>query len=191
VAGAPTREDIRQSLRAAAVTWLGAHEGVEPPRDIEAWVVDKDLADPSRQSLEVRLLLTKAQLDTLATLLKDVLMAGATNQVTGEDFFTSLQAASAVAARDPDMLANATQLGDSGLVPSFLEGLPYKSRLMDMNNDLWASWGPDEQDAFLNNIEAKVNAYAAIHDDSSLWIALNEGDDPADNVAPVLLELMP
>ena len=191
VAGAPTREDIRQSLRAAAVTWLGAHEGVEPPRDIEAWVVDKDLADPSRQSLEVRLLLTKAQLDTLATLLKDVLMAGATNQVTGEDFFTSLQAASAVAARDPDMLANATQLGDSGLVPSFLEGLPYKSRLMDMNNDLWASWGPDEQDAFLNNIEAKVNAYAAIHDDSSLWIALNEGDDPADHVAPVLLELMP
>ena len=191
VAGAPTKDDIMQSIRAAAVTWLGAQEGVEPPRDIEAWVVDKDLEDPSRSSLEVRLLLTKSQLDTLATLLKEVLQAGATQQVSGEDFFTSLQAASAVAARDPESLAGAAKLGESGLVPSFLEGLPYKSRLMDMNNELWASWGPDEQDAFLSEIEAKIKAYAAIHDDSSLWIALNEGDDPADHVAPVLLELMP
>ncbi len=190
-AGAPTKDDIMQSIRAAAVTWLGAQEGVEPPRDIEAWVVDKDLEDPSRSSLEVRLLLTKSQLDTLATLLKEVLQAGATQQVSGEDFFTSLQAASAVAARDPESLAGAANLGKSGLVPSFLEGLPYKSRLMDMNNELWASWGPDEQDAFLSSIEAKIKAYAAIHDDSSLWIALNEGDDPADYVAPVLLELMP
>ena len=96
-----------------------------------------------------------------------------------------------MAARDPESLAGAAKLGESGLVPSFLEGLPYKSRLMDMNNELWASWGPDEQDAFLSEIEAKIKAYAAIHDDSSLWIALNEGDDPADHVAPVLLELMP
>ncbi len=191
VANAPTKGDIRQSLRAAAVEWLGAKEGVEAPRDIEAWVVDKDLQDATHQSLEVRLLLSKAQLDALSTLLKDVLMAGAQNQVSGEDFFSSLQAASAVAARDPDMLKEAETLGKSGLAPSFLEGLPYKSQLMSMNNELWASWGPDEQDAFLNNLEAKIKAYQAIHDDTSLWFPLNEGDDPSEYVAPVLLELMP
>ena len=191
VANAPTREDIMRSLRAAAVEWLGAREGVEAPRDIEAWVVDKDLQNTTHQSLEVRLLLSKAQLDALSTLLKDVLMAGAQNQVSGEDFFSSLQAASAVAARDPDMLKEAETLGKSGLAPSFLEGLPYKSQLMSMNNELWASWGPDEQDAFLNNLEAKIKAYQAIHDDTSLWFPLNEGDDPSEYVAPVLLELMP
>ena len=191
IANAPTQGDIRQSLRAAAVEWLGAQEGVEAPRDIEAWVVDKDLQDATRQSLEVRLLLSKAQLDALSTLLKDVLMAGAQNQVSGEDFFSSLQTASAMAARDPDMLADAENLGKSGLAPSFLEGLPYKSQLMSMNNELWASWGPDEQDAFLNNLEAKIKAYQAIHDDTSLWFPLNEGDDPSEYVAPVLLELMP
>ena len=89
-ASAPTKEDIDKTLRAAAVKWLGAREGVEAPRDIEAWVVDKDLQDSSRQSLEVRLLLSKAQLDALSTLLKDVLLAGAQNQVSGEDFFSSL-----------------------------------------------------------------------------------------------------
>ena len=191
VANAPTREDIMRSLRAAAVEWLGAREGVEAPRDIEAWVVDKDLQNTTHQSLEVRLLLSKAQLDALSTLLKDVLMAGAQNQVSGEDFFSSLQAASAVAARDPDMLKEAETLGKSGLAPSFLEGLPYKSQLMSMNHELWASWGPDEQDAFLNNLEAKIRAYQAIHDDTSLWFPLNEGDDPSEHVAPVLLELMP
>ena len=191
VANTPTRADIMRSLRAAAVEWLGAREGVEAPRDIEAWVVDKDLQDTTHQSLEVRLLLSKAQLDALSTLLKDVLMAGAQNQVSGEDFFSSLQAASAVAARDPDMLKEAETLGKSGLAPSFLEGLPYKSQLMSMNNELWASWGPDEQDAFLNNLEAKIRAYQAIHDDTSLWFPLNEGDDPSEHVAPVLLELMP
>ncbi|MBR5347234.1 MAG: VWA domain-containing protein, partial [Deltaproteobacteria bacterium] len=122
VANTPTRADIMRSLRAAAVEWLGAREGVEAPRDIEAWVVDKDLQDTTHQSLEVRLLLSKAQLDALSTLLKDVLMAGAQNQVSGEDFFSSLQAASAVAARDPDMLKEAETLGKSGLAPSFLEG---------------------------------------------------------------------
>ena len=191
VANAPTKDDIMQSLRAAAVEWLGAKEGVEAPRDIEAWVVDKDLEDATRQSLEVRLLLTKAQLDALSTLLKDVLMAGAQQLVSDEDYFSSLQAASAVAARDPDMLAEAETLGKSGLAPSFLEGLPYKSQLMSMNNELWASWGPDEQDAFLNNLEAKIKGYQAIHDDTSLWFPLNEGDDPSEHVSPVPLELMP
>ncbi|MBQ9536301.1 MAG: VWA domain-containing protein [Desulfovibrionaceae bacterium] len=187
----PTRADIRRSLQAASVTWLGNQTSVDAPKDIEAYVVDKDLIEPSHQSLEVRILLTKTQLDTLATLLKEVLVAGATNIVSGEDFFTSLQAASAVAARDPNMLANAKSLGDSGLIPGFLQGLPYKSQLMSMNNELWASWGPDEQDAFLNSLESKVKAYTSYHDDSARWIALNEGDDPADYVAPIPLELMP
>ena len=188
---APSQNAIKESLHAAAVTWLGNEANVAPPRDIEAWVSDKDLKESSRQSMEVRLLLTKAQLDAISTLLKQVLEAGETNQVSGEDFFTSLQAASAVAARDPEKMASAGNIAESGLVPDFLKGLPYKSRLMEMNNELWESWGPDEQNAFLSNLEAKINAYAAIHDDTSQWISLNEGDDPNDYVAPILLDLMP
>ena len=191
----PDKQNVRdlvlQSLHAAAVTWLGTESNVEPPRDIEAWVTDKDLTDPTNPSLEVRLLLSKAQLDTLTALLQEVLEAGATGQVSGDDFFTALQAASTMAARDPEKLANAQDLGSPGLIPAFLKGLPYHSRLMDMNNDLWASWGPDEQNAFLNNLEAKLKAYAAIHDDTTQWIALNAGDDPNSYVAPIQLELMP
>ncbi|MCQ2445085.1 MAG: hypothetical protein MJ061_06330, partial [Mailhella sp.] len=143
------------------------------------------------QALEVRILLNKRQLDSLAGVLQDVLRAGQENQVSGDDFFTSLQAASAAASRDPDMLSGIDSLAESGLIPEFLAGLPYHSQLMDMSNDLWASWGPDEQDAFLTRLEAKIRAYASIHDNSELWVALNQGDDPSEYVAPIQLELMP
>ena len=69
--------------------------------------------------------------------------------------------------------------------------MPYHSQLMDISNDLWASWGPDEQNAFLAKLEAKCSAYATIHDSPELWIALNPGDDPAEYVTPIQLELMP
>ena len=153
--------------------------------------MDKDLSESTRQSLEVRLLLTKAQLDSVSTLLKEVIKAGETNVVSGEDFFTSLQAASAVVARDPDKIENATDIAGLGLVPDFLSNLPYKSRLMEMNSEVWESWGPDEQNDFLNNLESKIKAYASIHDDTSMWIPLNPGDDTDDYVAPILLDLMP
>ncbi|MCR5084966.1 MAG: VWA domain-containing protein [Succinivibrionaceae bacterium] len=188
---APSDEALRQSVRAALVTWLGNAESVEAPRDIEAWVLDKDLKAGTRQALDVNLLMTKAQLDSISTLLSEVLTAGETNQVSGEDFFTSLQAASAVAARDPERLAQASSIADSGMVPAFLKGLPYKSRLMEMNNELWESFGPDEQNAFLSSIESKISAYKSIHDDPSLWVALNAGDDADDHVAAVPLELLP
>ena len=188
---APTGDDLQNLVKAASVTWVGSQSGAQAPRDVEAWVADKDLIDPVRQSLDVRLLINKRQLDSLATLLQAVLEAGRTNQVSGDDFFTSLQAASAVASRDPSLLANARDLADSGMIPDFLSGLPYHSQLMDMNNDLWASWGPDEQDSFLSQIEARVAAYAALHDNPEVWVALNAGDDPADYVAPVPLELLP
>lgn len=191
IKNAPTPADIDRMLKAASVLWLGSQANAMPPRDIEAWVVDKDLIDPVRPSLEVRLLINKRQLDALSTLLSEVLKAGRDNQISGERFFTSLQAASAVAARNPDMLASAPTLADSGMIPSFLSGLPYTSQLMDMNNDLWASWGPDEQDSFLNRIDAKVQAYLSIHDNPEDWISLNVGDDPADYVTPVPLELLP
>ncbi len=188
---APSSEDIRGMLKAASVMWLGSQSNTVPPRDVMAWVSDKDLVDPSKQALDVRLLLNKRQLNSLAVLLEEVLMAGQMNQISGKSFFDSLQAASAVASRDPSLLASAPNLAESGLIPDFLEGLPYHSQLMDMNNDLWASWGPDEQDYFLSRIEAKVSAYKSLHDDPDVWVQVNQGDDPSEFVAPIPLELLP
>lgn len=184
-------EDLKNMLKAAAVTWIGSQANAMPPRDIEAWVVDKDLLNPVTHSLEINLLINKRQLDSLSTLLAEVLDAGKSNQMSGDDFFASLQAASVMASRNPDMLAHAPNLAQSGLIPDFLAGLPYYSQLMSMNNDLWASWGPDEQDDFLNGIVSKIQTYRSLHDNPAIWVPLNVGDDPSEFVTPVPLELLP
>jgi hypothetical protein len=182
---------LSQSLKAAVVQWLGSEADAKPPRDVVAWVADKDLLDSSRASLEVRLLVSKRQLDSLATLLADMIKAGRTGQISGDDFFTSLQSASATAARDPDRIKNARSLAQSGLVPDFLSGLPYNSRIMVLSNEIWNSWSPDEQDNFLNELDARIAAYKQLHDNPEGWITLNQGADADESVYPVLLELLP
>jgi hypothetical protein len=94
-------------------------------------------------------------------------------------------------ARDPNQIRNAKTMADTGLVPEFLVGLPYKSRVMVMDNQIWASWSVDEQDEFLNEVDAKIQAYTAIHDNPQGWIELNKGDDPDEHVYPISLELLP
>ncbi len=190
--GEPSVETkINRMLRAALVRWIGTQTGAKAPRDIVAWAVDKDLMDPTIQSLEVRLLVNKRQLDSLKTVLGDVMAAGRRGQIGGEDFFAALQATAATAARDPNQIKNAQTMAQTGLIPEFLLNLPYKSQLMDMSNELWTSWSMDEQDQFLDQLDAKIKAYQALHDDPSLWVELNQGDEPDDNVYPVSLDLLP
>lgn len=187
----PTEDDIRQVLQAATVTWLGSAADVTPPSDIEAWVTDKDLLDPATQSLEVRLLVSKRQLDSLATMLNDIIAAGMEAQMESADFFSSLQSVSAAASRNADQLAKATTLQESGLVPAFLQGLPYESQIMTMSSELWESFGPDEQDQFIESLRSKVAAYQSLHDTPDQWVSLNVGDSPDDYVSPIPLELLP
>ena len=182
---------VENSLKAAMVDWLGSAAEAQAPRDIVAWAVDKDLLDSNKSSLEVRLLINKRQLDGLRGLLSGVIEAGRRSAMSGDDFFTSLQSASSIVVRDPDKLSQAADIGKSGLIPEFLEGLPYKSRLMSMNNELWNSLSPDDQDNFINALEANIKAYQSLHDAPEGWIALNEGDDADETVYPLPLELLP
>ena len=184
-------QQTRENLKAALVQWLGSQAGVQAPRDVVAWVTDKDLIDSEIQALEVRLLINKRQLDSLRTTLQMILTAGRTGQISGDDFFSSLQAAAASTARDPELIRRAKSLAQTGLIPEFLQGLPYTSRIMDMTNELWNSWSVDDQDMFLADLEARIMAYETIHDSPEGWVQLNRSDDPGDYVYPITLDLLP
>ena len=51
--------------RAMQLAYLGRMEGSTPPRLFSAWVTDRDITDPSRKTLDVRVLITKNQLSDL------------------------------------------------------------------------------------------------------------------------------
>jgi len=176
---------------AALVQWIGSQTGTRAPRDITAWALDKDLLDLDIQAMDVRVLLNKRQLDSLKIVLSEVIAAGRRGQISGEDFFTALQAVSATVVRQPDQIKNARALVNTGLIPDFLKGLPYTSPLMAMTNELWKAWSPDDQDQFLRTLEAKNTYYVTVHDTQEGWIRLNRQDDPDEAVFPVLLEQLP
>ena len=178
-------------VRAAVVQWLGSAQGVKAPTDITAWVTDKDLVDPSSQALKVNILLTKNQLDSLVKGLEATLEAGTRGTLSGARFFDELQATSAAAAVKPDQIRNAKRLADTGLIPEFLNGLPYTSEVMDLSDEIWDSWGESRQDEFLRAIEAKVAYYTSLHDTSDAWIKLAEGVDEDDEVSPIPLARLP
>lgn len=178
-------------VRAAVVQWLGKAQGIEAPKDITAWVTDKDLVDPSAQALKINMLLTKNQLDSLVTGLKATLEAGVRGSLSGARFFDELQATSAAAAVKPDQIRNAKRLADTGLIPQFLDGLPYTSEVMDLNDEIWDSWGETRQDDFLKTVEAKVAYYESLHDSPDAWVELAKGVDEDDKVTPIPLARLP
>ena len=189
--GSDIKNMVNRMFRAAMVQWIGSQTEAKAPNDIVAWAIDKDLENPDIPSLEVRLLINKRQLDSLATVLRSIIRAGFTGQIAGEDFFTSLQAATATIARDPNMVKQAKRMADTGLIPEFLEGLPYQSQLMAITNELWSSWSADEQNEFINALDAKVEAYTKIHNTPESWTPLNKGDDADQEVYPLSLDLLP
>jgi len=191
----PAKEDIKSKVKtmgyAALVDWLGREKGEKAPRDIIAWVTDKDLLDPAIQSLDVRVLINKKQIDSLRKVLQEIMTAGRRGIIGGEKFFDALQAVPSVASRAGDQIKNAKSLADTDLVPEFMADLPYKSQIMSMSNELWSNWSLDQQEEFLNQVDAKIKLYVAIHDEPKGWIALHKGDDPDEHVYPLSLTALP
>jgi len=181
----------KNMVKAALVDWIGKEEGVKPPRDIVAWVTDKDIKDPYINSFEVRVLLTKSQLSTMTTTLQELMMAGYEGRKDSVGFFNALQATSATLAVTPDQIMNAPSLADTGLIPEFLQDLPYESRVMSLTDQEFNDAGKDWQDAFLNDLDAKISYYRHLHDSPDKWVRINEGDDPDQHVHPVSLEMLP
>jgi hypothetical protein len=102
-----------------------------------------------------------------------------------------LQSVAASAVSSPDQIRNARNLAATGLLPDFLEGLPYESRLMKMDPATWNTLSIDSQNEILEQVRAKITFYENTLKDTSRWGAFNTGDDEDDKVAGVPLEQLP
>ncbi|MCF8099570.1 MAG: VWA domain-containing protein, partial [Desulfarculaceae bacterium] len=182
---------IAEVIRAAQVQWLGKATGAQAPKDIVAFAMDRDLENPAIPSLDVCVLLNKRQLDSLVKTLQTIIEAGRLGQKSGQGFFKALKEVAVVSGADPDKILNAKKYGESGLVPEFLAGLPYKSKVMALSGETWASWNAMEQSQFMDELDGKIQAYQDIHSQSDQWVQLNKGDDKDQYVYPVKLSLMP
>lgn len=179
---------VNETAAAALVNYLGG----EPVRDIRVWAYDHDLAEPWKESLGVRVLVTRRQLNDLIGALGQVIEAMATAEFTGMTFFESLQAIlSQVATGQNADLARAETLQDSGVVPAWIASLPYRSTILDMSDALFESLSPDERAEMERALQAKYNLYVDLNGNLDKWVQLDPRAATDEWVYPLPLNMLP
>lgn len=178
---------------AMRLAYLGRVAKTTAPKLVQAWTVDRDFAKPDVATMDVRVLLTKNQLSDLQQVLKTVLDVGKAKQLDPTGFFDAIRSAAAALGRDPAKLKdpNATKLGQLGLIGEYIDDLPYKSKVMGIDQDIWQSWSISEQQFFLDEIERKLALYQKINDDADRWVALSPNAPASEYVYPIPIDALP
>jgi len=177
---------------AIQMDFLGRTRNSQAPKVVSAWVADHDLADPAQPAFQVCILLSKHQLNELQRGLKVVVDAAIKTRVSPQNFFQEVATAAAHLSRDPDRMGQKASgnLYESGLLGEFLEGLPYKSKVLGITQELWLSWSVGEQQDFIDELESKIKGYEKIHNDTAHWISFGNAA-PGDAVYRVPLSELP
>jgi len=171
--------------------------GQRVPALFNAWMVDRDLAAPTERSIDVRVLLTRDQLSDLHEVLRQVLITAEEGTLAPDDFLDELKSLAASISRDPAAAKMSTRavggqsLADMGYMREYLEGLPYKSEVMNLDLSIWQQWPAQRQFEFISQLDGKVAYYRSLHDNVDLWVPLDEGEVDGDSVYPLLLEALP
>ena len=177
---------------AIQMDFLGRTRNSQAPKVVSAWVADHDLADPAQPAFQVCILLSKHQLNELQRGLKTVVDAAIKTRVSPQNFFQEVATAAAHLSRDPDRMGQKVSgnLYESGLLGEFLEGLPYKSKILGITQDLWLSWSVGEQQDFIDELESKIKGYEKMHNDVAHWIRFGNAA-PGDAMYRVPLSELP
>ena len=179
--------------RAMQLAYLGGATNAKAPPFFQAWISDRDLLKQNIPTTEVRVLLTKAQLSDLSSIVRKILDAANASLVSPADMFAQLRSVAATMGRDPNDLRgpNAQKLGQMGLLDEYLDGLPYKSDVLGLDEEQWKSMSVAAQTQFMIRLSTKLKQYQAFNADADSWVSLAKGSDPSEFVYPVPLEALP
>ena len=183
------QRQVEMVSTAMRLAYLGRVEQTRAPDVIRAFTCDRDMADMTRRSLGVRVLLTRDQLSDLAQALRAVLDAGMASRVDPGTFFGQLRTAFAAAARGASQTAPVDRIGS--LLGEYLDGLPYRSDIMNINQDDWLAMGGIKQADILSGVEAKLRLYQEFQAQPDLWVNLAGPDHPGEAAYPVPIEALP
>jgi serine/threonine-protein kinase PpkA len=182
---------FRNEVYSAQQRYLGDVQGAEAAVFYRAWASDKDLTQPKRASLEVDVFLTRNQLNELAQSLDRLVKRAKRALDSPETFFDRLRALAVATATDPERYgAGFANIAESGLLPSYISLLPYKSWVLGLTNDIWRDLGAAGQNEMVIELEKKVRTYQDINEDRRNWTDLG-ARDPGLEVHPISLEILP
>lgn len=193
------QEKVAKLGYALRMQYLKKSEGGKVPNVFNAWILDRDFLHPEKKVLDIRVLLTRDQLSDLHDILKQILNTAEEGLLSPQNFLNELKSLAATISRDPGKLGTTTavtagegnSLADLGFMREYIEDLPYTADAMKLSLQDWQSWSARDQIKFLNELEAKINYYKALHDHTDLWVSLDGGPVDGDSVFPISLDMLP
>ncbi|HBL66910.1 MAG TPA: serine/threonine protein kinase, partial [Achromobacter sp.] len=177
---------------AMKLAYLGEKIGARVPPVFQAWISDRDLIKQNVPTTDVRVLLTKGQLSDLNDVMRKIVDAANQGLISPADVFNQLRAVAATMGADPNQLKQSDRkLSEMGFVAEYLEGLPYQSEVLNLDEETWKSMDGLAQEKFIRNLNVKLKHYQLYNADVDRWVALAKDSDQRDHVYPVPLEMMP
>lgn len=186
-----TGDELQALGRAMRLAYLGRLKGTQAPDVIEGWVSQKAVEDPGKLAFEPRLLVTKNELATMADLLSEYYDLGEQTR-DAEDasaFFTQVQGVIARMAQNPDRLV-ATEADTLGGALEFLEDLPYRSQLLQIDRAYWES-SPMNRRMILDGMRQKLTQYRKWLLDPDVWTPLHDGAPDGEHVFAMPFDVLP
>ena len=191
-------DELKRALGAAGRTmqlaFLGKTEGVKAPDVFEAYVSDRYFLRTGLKPLSIRLLLNKAELSDLTQALKIIVERGEASVINPNEFFAQVLGAAADMSRRPDNVASRSEstLAEAVAIPEYLEGLPYKSRVMNITEAEYVRLTISEQQGLINELYEKIKRYESFNRATDQWVDyLNTGGGADTLLYPMKLNDLP
>ena len=176
---------------AMQLAYLGRLQDERAPDVFKAWIADRALENTTQTAVEVRLLITKNQLNTLRDVLREIVDAGEATRTDSAAFFDQVRGALAAMARgDEERLVNAQFDTLGGALGEFLDGLPYRSPLLELTPERWLNTSSVEQRVILDRLRSRLRLFERVHDDPANWTALYEDAPPGETVYAMPLSVL-
>lgn len=188
---AETGSDLADLGRALQLRYLGRREGTRPPDVIEGWLSQKAVENPRAVAVEPRLLITKSEMATMASLLDNLLRLAESNRDDegAETFFAQVQGVVADMATNPDNVVTADARTLGGAL-EYLERLPYRSQLLQMTQEIWSESAMRRRPV-IDGMRQKLTQYRKWLYDGSVWTALYEGAPDGEHVFAMPFDVLP
>lgn len=178
---------------AMQLAYLGKRNSTHAPLVFQAWISDRDLIKQNIPTTDVRVLLTKGQLSDLSDAVSQILKAANEGMISPTKMFEQLRTVAATMGTDPNQLKqkDSPRIGELGVLGEYLADLPYKSDVLNLDEETWKSWDGLSQEKFIRTLSSKLRHYQKYNADVDRWVELAKGSDPRDRVYPIPLEMMP
>lgn len=190
----PLESAIGAAGRTMQLAFLGRSQGVKAPDVFEAYIGDRDFRRTGLKPLSIRLLLNKAQLSDLTEALTIIAQRGEESVINPNEFFAQVLGGAADMSRRPNNVAGRADatLADAVAIPEYLEGLPYKSRIMNITESDYVRLTISEQQGLMNELFEKIERYKRYNQATDQWVDyLQTGGSAGSLLYPMKLDDLP